>query len=211
MKTSAEILNELIERYPALAPLRGDILTAHSIFTDCFNSSGKILICGNGGSAADSEHIVGELMKGFLSPRKLSHREAALFDNIPNGEYLASKLQGAVPAISLTGQAALTSALGNDVAADMIYAQQVWGYAKNSPDVLLALSTSGNSANVVNAVKTAKALGRKTVGITGSAESELSKLCTVCIRVPETETFKVQELTLPVYHSLCAMLEADIF
>ena len=134
-----------------------------------------------------------------------------MFKDIDNGAYLASRLQGAIPAISLTSQTALISAYSNDVSSDMVYAQQVWGYAKNSPDVLVALSTSGNSANIVNAVKTAAAIGRKSIGITGSNKSKMSELCTASIRMSEDETFKVQELTMPVYHAICAMLEATYF
>jgi D-sedoheptulose 7-phosphate isomerase len=211
MDKTTEIYEELFKRYPCLEPARDKIWASYEILCECYESGGKILSCGNGGSAADSEHIVGELMKGFMSSRSLSPTAASLFEHIDGGEYLASKLQGAIPAISLTSQSGFISAYSNDVAPDMVYAQQVWGYAKKSPDVLIALSTSGNSANIVNAAKTANAIGRKSIGITGEYTSALCELCTVCIMIPETETYKVQELTLPVYHSLCAMVEATYF
>lgn len=211
MEKSTEIFEDLFKRYPCLEPDRKKIWNAYEIICEGYESGGKVLVCGNGGSAADSEHIVGELMKGFMSRRSLPATAAALFEGIEGGEYLASKLQGAIPAVSLASQSALISAYSNDVAPDMIYAQQVWGYAKKSPDVLLAISTSGNSANIVNAVKTANALGRKSIGITGEEASLMCDVCTVCIRMPEKETFKVQELIMPVYHALCAMVEGTYF
>ncbi len=211
MVNITEIFNDLFKRYPCLESVRDDVYSAYKILCECYENNGKFLVCGNGGSAADSEHIVGELMKGFLRPRTLSADSVRLFEDVDDGETLVSGLQGAIPAISLTSQSSLISAYSNDVSSDMAYAQQVWGYAKNSPDVLVALSTSGNSANIVNAVKTAVVIGRKSIGFTGRGESKMSKLCTVCVRIPQDETFKVQELTMPVYHALCAMLEATYF
>ncbi len=211
MERTMEIFDDLIKRYPCLASSGGTIRAAYEILCECYENGGKVLVCGNGGSAADSEHIVGELMKGFMNRRALSPNAASLFNNTEGGDYLSSTLQGAIPAISLTSQTGLITAFSNDVAPDMVFAQQVWGYAKKSPDVLIALSTSGNSANIVNAVKTANALGRKSIGITGACTSALGELCTVCVQMPENETFKVQELTMPVYHTLCAMLEATYF
>ena len=211
MDKMTKIFEELFKRYPSLEPAREKIWAAYEMLCECYENGGKVLVCGNGGSAADSEHIVGELMKGFMSRRNLSETAVSLFENIEGGAYLASKLQGAIPAISLTSQSGLISAFSNDVAPDMIYAQQVWGYAKKSPDVLIALSTSGSSANIINAVKTANAIGRKSIGITGEDASAMCDLCTVCIRMPEKETFKVQELTLPVYHAICAMVEGTYF
>lgn len=211
MNTVKHFETSLMQRYPVLAAVKADLRRAYDIVCECQNNGGKILVCGNGGSAADSEHIVGELMKGFLLKRGLSAEDSALFADLDNGAYLASKLQGAIPAVSLTSQTGLLTAFSNDVAADMAFAQQVWAYARSSPDVVIALSTSGNSGSVVNAVRTANALGRKSIGITGLEESSLSREATVCIRVPETETYKVQELTMPVYHTLCAMAEATFF
>lgn len=201
---SRTIFEELFGRYPALNVCREDIFSAYSAMLDCYKNHGKLLVCGNGGSAADADHIVGELMKGFLIKRKITE---APIDG--DGEIL-SHLQGALPAISLNAHSALLSAFSNDLDFDYAYAQQTWGYGSKG-DVLLALSTSGNSASVVNAVLAAQAKGMVSIGVTGSKESRLSELCTVCIQLPEQETFKIQELTLPVYHCLCAMLEADFY
>lgn len=211
MNREKEIFDELFERYPALGGIKDEIKRAYDIICGCYDRGGKLLICGNGGSAADAQHIVGELMKGFLLKRELSEEQKQTFSGTQDGEYIATHLQGALPAVALTAHEGLNTAFANDVAADMIFAQQVWAYASSSPDVLIALSTSGNSANIVNAVKVADAMGIESVGITGSRPSLMSELCTLCIRLPETETFKVQELTLPVYHALCAMAEATYF
>ena len=206
-----EKLNELVGRYPALKNCSGDIERAREILVETFDSGNKLMICGNGGSAADAQHIVGELMKGFLLKRELTDEQRQAFSEIKDGEYLANHLQGALPAVALSAHEGLNTAFANDIAADMIFAQQVWAYASSSPDALIALSTSGNSANVVNAVKVANAMGIESIGITGEKMSLMSEMCTVCLRLPETETFKVQELTLPVYHALCAMAEATYF
>lgn len=211
MNRTKEIFDELFERYPALEVIKDEIKRAYDIICGCYDRGGKLLICGNGGSAADAQHIVGELMKGFLLKRELSDEQKQIFSGTRDGEYIASHLQGALPAVALTAHEGLNTAFANDIAGDMIFAQQVWAYASSSPDVLIALSTSGNSANIVNAVKVADAMGIESVGITGSRPSLMGELCTSCIRLPETETFKVQELTLPVYHALCAMTEATYF
>lgn len=205
------ILDELMTKYPALSVCADDILAAFAVISGCFEGGGKLLICGNGGSAADSGHIVGELMKGFKLQRQLSADETALFRDIPQGAHLSAMLQNALPAVALDAHTALITAVMNDTSADAVFAQQVWAYAKNSPDVLLALSTTGSSANIVNAAKTACALDRKVISITGALPSELEKVSSVCIKIPETETYKVQELTLPVYHALCAMTEEYFF
>lgn len=211
MEKHNRILDELIMKYPALSGCTDDILAAYELITGCFEAGGKLLICGNGGSAADSGHIVGELMKGFQLTRKLSAEESALFREIPQGERLSGMLQNALPAVALDAHSALITAVMNDTSADAVFAQQVWAYAKNSPDTLLALSTSGSSANIVNAAKTACALGRKVISITGTGSGELEKYSSVCVKIPEHETYKVQELTLPVYHALCAMTEEYFF
>lgn len=211
MKNVEQIFNEFLERYPLLLYLSDDIMSAYDIICDSYDNGGKVLACGNGGSAADSDHIVGELMKGFISKRELSKEEKEMFEGIDDAQKITSNLQGALPAISLCSHSALMTAFLNDVDPDIIFAQQVWGYSRNSFDTLIALSTSGNSADVVNAVKVANALGINSIGITGANESQLSELCTVCIRLPETETFKVQELTMPVYHLICEMIEATYF
>ncbi len=202
--TSNEIFNELIERYPSLKVCETEIYNAYKMLKECYLSGGKVLACGNGGSAADADHIVGELMKGFLLGRRIK-------DNALNGDdEILTHLQGALPAVSLCSHSALLTAFANDLEFDYAYAQQVYGLA-NKGDVLIALSTSGNSASVVNAVRAAGAKGVTSIGITGSKESKMSSKCDVCIKLPESETFKIQELTLPVYHCLCAMLEADFF
>lgn len=195
-------MEELLQRYPMLEACRESIEKACELMLDTYRNGGKVLVCGNGGSAADSEHIVGELMKGFLKKREVTD------ERIP--EDLRKNLQGAVPAISLPSQCAVLSAFVNDVEPEMMYAQLVYGYAKEN-DLVIGISTSGNSKNVVNAIKVAKCMGVKTLSLTGKNESKLSELSAVTIKVPETETFKVQELHLPVYHYLCAKLESVIF
>lgn len=192
----------LYERYPVLQSCKDSIEEALQLLIETYRNGGKVLVCGNGGSAADSEHIVGELMKGFMSKRPVTD------ERIP--EALRAELQGALPAISLPSQVSLLSAYANDVSPDMVYAQLVYGYGKPE-DLLIALSTSGNSKNVVKAVEVANRLGMKTIAMTGMAESQLSALSTVTVRVPETETYKVQELHLPVYHYLCAEVEKTLF
>lgn len=205
------ILQRLLEDNPALAPLRSGLLDAYALLQSAFESGGKLLLCGNGGSAADADHIVGELMKGFLKRRPLTAEERALMDDTPDMPAgFADRLQGALPALSLNTHGALLSAYANDVDAAMVYAQQVWALGQGG-DALLALSTSGNSRNVVNAVHAARAKGLRTLAITGEKESALSALCDVTLRLPSAETYRVQEYTLPVYHALCALLEAAFF
>lgn len=203
-----DILSDLYRRFPSLKS--GKIEAAYQLMHHTCSNGGKLLLCGNGGSASDAEHIVGELMKGFLLDRRLSKEESKKFSEIPGGAEIASRLQGAIPAISLNSQTSLMTAISNDCSYDIVFAQQIYGYG-NEGDCLIALSTSGNSANIVNAVKTAKALGIHSIGITGSRNCELAALCTICIQVPSRETRDVQEFTLPIYHTLCAMLEADFF
>lgn len=195
-------MEELLERYPKLSVCREDIEKASRLIYDTYKNGGKVLVCGNGGSAADSEHIVGELMKEFLKKREVSD------ERIP--ESLRKNMQGSLPAISLPSQCAVLSAFVNDVEPEMMYAQLVYGYAKEN-DLVIGISTSGNSKNVVNAVKVAKCMGVKTLSLTGEKESKLSGLSDVTVKVPETETFKVQELHLPVYHYLCAYVENMLF
>ena len=205
------ILQRLLADNPALLPLRPGLLEAHALLYGAFEAGGKLLICGNGGSAADADHIVGELMKGFLKRRPLTAEERALLNDTPDMPAgFADRLQGALPALSLNTHGALLSAYANDVDASMVYAQQVWALGQGG-DALLALSTSGNSRNVVNAVHAARAKGLRTLAITGEKESALSALCDVTLRLPSTETYRVQEYTLPVYHALCALLEAAFF
>lgn len=206
------IIEELVKRYPALEACKNDILAAYEILSEAYSNGRKLLVCGNGGSASDSEHIVGELMKEFKLKRKVYGDQATALKAIDSelGQILADNLQGALPAICLTGHSSLTTAFMNDANADLVFAQQVNGYGK-SGDVFLGISTSGNSKNVLYAVVNAKAKGLKVIGLTGAKENKLMKFADICIRVPETETFKIQELHLPVYHCLCLMLEEKFF
>lgn len=201
----------LYERYPSLKECETDIENAVQTICDTYQNGGKLLACGNGGSCADCDHIVGELMKGFLMKRtETQQHEKVMNSGFEDAKFMAENLQGALPAISLPHQSALLTAFANDVEADMIYAQMVFGYGKQE-DVLICLSTSGNSKNVVYAAKTAKSMGVKTIAMTGKKESKLSEICDIAIRVPETETYKIQELHLPVYHYICAKTEEYFF
>lgn len=207
-----EHLDFLVSRYPQLEVCREDIKKAYLILEEAYRKGRKLLVCGNGGSASDSEHIVGELMKEFKLKRKVySDHAAALKEIDPElGQVLADNLQGALPAISLTGHSSLQTAFMNDAVPELVFAQQVNGYGKPG-DVFLGISTSGNSKNVLYAAVNAKAKGLKVLGLTGAKENKLMKYADVCIRVPETETYKIQELHLPVYHCLCLMLEEKFF
>ena len=202
----------LMERYPVLECCKNDIIDAFDLLGDTYSKEGKMLICGNGGSAADAEHIVGELMKGFRYSRKLLSTEVDNLQkiDIEMGKVLAENLQSALPAIALDGHPALSTAYMNDCEPLLCFAQQVNGFGRQG-DVLFGISTSGNSKNVLYAAVTAKSKGMKVVGLTGAKDSKLSALADVCIRVSETETYMVQELHLPVYHCLCLMLEEKFF
>ena len=205
-------LQNLIDRYPALNICKTDIYQAYKILEKCFSENNKLLVCGNGGSSSDSEHIVGELMKEFRLKRRIFGGQAQALKDVDTkmGQVLADNLQGALPAIALTNHSSLTTAYMNDAVPELIFAQQVNGYGV-AGDGFLGISTSGNSRNVLFAAVTAKAKGLKIIGLTGQKESKLMKLSDVCIRVPETETYKIQELHLPVYHCLCLMLEDRFF
>lgn len=213
MKRSVEKeLNILMDRYPALSVCRDDIETAYRLIEECYLNGGKLLAAGNGGSAADAEHIVGELMKGFKLPRTVSpeYSEKLIAAEHEMGEVLAKNLQGALPAVALDGHPALSTAYMNDCEPLLCFAQQVNGYGKEN-DVFLGISTSGNSKNILYAAVTAKAKGMKVIGLTGQKQSRLTELSDVCIRVPDTETYRIQELHLPVYHCICLMLERRFF
>lgn len=205
-------LEELVERYPVLDALKDDVRKAYELLEACYEQGGKLLIAGNGGSCADAEHIVGELMKGFVKRREVSDSFAECLRNADEvrGAELAKKLQGGLPAIALTGHAGLSTAYLNDVDGDLIFAQQTYGYGRPG-DVLIGISTSGNAKNVMYAMTVAKALGMKTIGLTGKDGGALKREADVSVVVPETETFKIQELHLPVYHALCLMLEERFF
>jgi len=202
----------LVERYPSLESARNDIVAAYLLLEESYENGGKLLVAGNGGSAADAEHIVGELMKGFKLPRKpeADFAEKLVEENQELGSVLAENLQGALPAIALDGHPALSTAYMNDCEPLLCFAQQVNGYGK-SGDVFLGISTSGNSKNVLYAATTAHAKGMKVIGLTGAKDSKLKDMSDVCIKAPQTETYMIQELHLPIYHCLCLMLEDNFF
>jgi phosphoheptose isomerase len=206
------ILQQMTTRYPELIDCVLEIELGYELLHHAFHQKGKLLLCGNGGSAADCEHVVGELMKGFMSKRPLSASVSSQFEREFPGEgiSLAEKLQGALPAISLISHTALISAYANDVAPEMIFAQQVYGYGLPG-DVLLAFSTSGNSLNVLRALQVAKVQGMKTIGFTGCSGGKMKSLCDVTICVPWENTPDIQERHLPIYHALCRMLEEAFF
>lgn len=205
-------MNLLIERYPVLSVCREDIVNAYLLLENCYTNGGKLLIAGNGGSAADSEHIVSELMKGFKNPRKPGKEfaERLIAEDGELGAVLADKLQGNLAAIALDGHMAFTTAYMNDQEPMLCFAQQVNGYGTEG-DIFLGISTSGNSKNILYAATTAHAKGLKVIGLTGANDSSLRTMSDVCIRVPHTETYMIQELHLPVYHCLCLMLEDRFF
>ena len=202
----------LMERYPSLESAKNDIVAAYLLLEESYKNGGKLLVAGNGGSAADAEHIVGELMKGFKLPRKpeADFAEKLVEENQELGAVLAENLQGALPAIALDGHHALSTAYMNDCEPLLCFAQQVNGYGK-SGDVFLGISTSGNSKNVLFAATTAHAKGMKVIGLTGAKDSKLKDMSDVCIKAPQTETYMIQELHLPIYHCLCLMLEDRFF
>jgi len=202
----------LVERYPSLESAKNDIVAAYLLLEESYENGGKLLVAGNGGSAADAEHIVGELMKGFKLPRKpeADFAKKLVEENQELGSVLAENLQGALPAIALDGHPALSTAYMNDCEPLLCFAQQVNGYGKLG-DVFLGISTSGNSKNVLYAATTAHAKGMKVIGLTGAKDSKLKDMSDVCIKAPQTETYMIQELHLPIYHCLCLMLEDKFF
>ena len=206
------MLNELMTRYPVLEGTKEQIIEARDAIIECYKNGGKLLLCGNGGSCADCDHIVGELMKGFLKLRPLSEeKKAEMKANCPLvDDEILNKLQDALPAVSLPSITALNSAFCNDVDPELIYAQPLMSLGRKN-DILIAISTSGNSKNVFGAVKVAKALGVKVIGLTGNTGGKLKENADICICVSEKETFKIQELHLPVYHYLCAAVEDEFF
>lgn len=205
-------LDELIRRYPQLDVCKKDIEKAYLLLQKTYDKNGKLLIAGNGGSAADSEHIAGELMKRFKITRPINKELADKLMKIDaeRGERLVKNLEMPLRAVPLTSHIAITTAYMNDADATGVFAQQMLGFG-NEGDVFLAISTSGNSENIISACVVAKAMGIKIIGLTGEKESKLSKYSDICIKVPETETYKIQELHLPVYHALCLMLESNYF
>jgi len=205
-------IQQLITRYPQLEPIKNDINYAYTIMVEGFSKGGKLLIAGNGGSSADAEHITGELMKNFIKKRKLPGDfmdETRKIDS-DIAQYLESRLQPGLPAISLSGHASINTASINDIDGNITFAQQLYGYGKEG-DVFLGISTSGNAKNVCYAAVTAKAKKMKVIALTGCSGGTLQNFADVSIVVPETETYKIQELHLPVYHCLCLMLEDHFF
>lgn len=202
----------LIERYPALAGLRNSIAYAVELMTDAVGQGSQVLVCGNGGSAADSMHIVGELMKGFVLERKLPREfQQQIQRQYPDlADYYIENLQQAIPAVSLVNETALITAFSNDKCADLAIAQQVLGYGKPG-DVLLAISTSGNSPNIVHAARIAHIKGMKVISLTGSVGGALGNLSDVLLAVPSQITYQVQEYHLPIYHTLCLAVEKELF
>lgn len=206
-------ISSLLQRYPKLIPLESQLYTCVTMMAECVQSGGKILTCGNGGSAADAEHIVGELMKRFLYDRPLSVTDVKALERVcghEEGRRLAGSLERAIPAISLVSGVALPTAFANDVTAENCFAQQVFGLGQRN-DLLWVISTSGNSRNVVQALRVARMKGLRTVGLTGDSPGAVAPYCDVQLRMPETLTPAVQELHLPVYHALCAELERILF
>lgn len=205
-------MSELYTRYPALLGCKKDIEAASALLLECTKNGGKILLCGNGGSCADADHIAGELLKSFVLRREPTETDKEkLRATCPeDADFLIDNLQQGIPAVSLPALCAVNTAYINDAEPAMVYGQLVYALGKPG-DVVLGLSTSGNSKNVVYAMKVARAMGLDTIALTGAKESKLSALCTCTVKVPETETYKVQELHLPVYHHLCLELEETLF
>ncbi|MBR3721733.1 MAG: SIS domain-containing protein [Selenomonadaceae bacterium] len=212
-ENSLKKLNELFIRYPSLSSCKEGIAKAAQTIIDCYANGNKVITAGNGGSAADAEHIVGELMKGFLSKRLLDETTIGKIreNSRPNAaDYLIKNLQMPLSAISLVNQVALGTAFANDQAADLVFAQQILGMGNNG-DVFIAISTSGNSKNILYAVDIAKVKGLTTIALTGKSGGALKDMADILINVPEEETYKIQELHLPVYHALCIAVEEEFF
>lgn len=211
MKEQAEArIKELVTRYPSLSSLEESLRESAERLIRCYRTGHKIMVCGNGGSAADALHIVGELMKAFVCKRAITEEWQEKFAKLPDGAYMSRNLQMALPAISLVSETGLLTAYANDVAPDMNFAQQVFGQG-NEGDVLLAISTSGNSKNVLYAAEVAKAKSITVIALTGHDGGKLKEYTDILLNVPEKETFKIQELHLPVYHALCLAVEAEFY
>ncbi len=205
-------LESLTAKFPDLLPMIADVGRAVDLLANCYQQGGKVLICGNGGSAADAEHVVGELMKGYLSQRPVPDTlRRGLAEAYPeDGAYLADHLQGALPTISLASHSALITAIINDIAGDMIFAQQVYGFGRRG-DLLMAISTSGNAVNVCHALQVARTLGLQTLGFTGRSGGRMKQYCDLALCVPQDRTADVQERHLAIYHAVCALLEEALF
>lgn len=205
-------IEELTIRYPKLQACSASIMEAYEVLEQVYASGRKVLVAGNGGSCADADHIVGELMKGFCLKRQIPATFVKKMKEIHSevGEYLGDKLQGALPTMALHTQAALSTAYLNDVDGKSVLAQTLYGYGMEG-DCFLAISTSGNSQNLIYAAVVARAKGMKVIALTGRDGGKLKGIADVSIVVPEEETFKIQELHLPIYHCLCLMLEEHFF
>lgn len=206
------ILKELVSRYPSLDGVKEDIVRSAEMLAECCKQGGKLLICGNGGSASDALHIAGELMKNFVLSRRIVSDMASKLQEMyqEEGKYLSQELEGALPAVPLTGNTAFATAFANDAQAELIYAQQVYALG-TAEDILMCISTSGNAENVRYAAMTAGAKGMKVIGLTGQTGGRLREFCDCCICVPERETYRIQELHLPVYHCICRMTEVKLW
>jgi len=207
-----KLIDQVCERYPALSDLRSRISDAAEMIIGCYNKGGKLLICGNGGSSADADHLAAELMKSFESVRPLeeSFKDRLYEISGIRGKYLAAKLEHSLPAISLSSNTALTTAVSNDIDPSLVFAQQIMGYGDEN-DLLIGISTSGNSQNIVDACITARALNINVIGITGKTGGRMKQYCDVLVNVPETRTAMVQELHLPVLHTICRMIENHFY
>jgi phosphoheptose isomerase len=207
-----KLLDLLCKKYPQLNGIKDSIDKAAATIIKCYTRVGKLLICGNGGSSADADHIAGELMKSFESDRSLDDSMKNRLIEIcgSRGKFLAEKLEHGLPAISLTAHSALTSAIANDMGAPLVFAQQIIGYGMEN-DVLLAISTSGNSQNIIDACITAKALNLNVIGITGKTGGKMKQYCDVLVNVPEIRTSYVQELHLPLLHTICNIVENHFY
>ncbi len=211
MKTKTlDIAAALVTRYPSLAPLTAALTAATEALCACHARQGLILACGNGGSAADAAHLTGELLKGFLHPRPPAPDQLSALSRQLGDPALAAKFQQGVRAVNLCEASAVWTATANDLAPELVFAQQVFALGRPG-DLLIGLSTSGNALNVARALQTARALGIFTIGLTGAKQGRMDPFCDLLLKVPETETFQVQELHLPLYHALCAMTEAELF
>ena len=207
-----DILKEMISRYPALESCQNDIREACQAVINCYSDQGKVLLCGNGGSCADADHIVGELMKSFERKRPINKNLEDSLKGVSaeRGAYIAERIQNALPAISLNAHSSLNSAISNDMDASLVFAQQVAGYGENG-DVLIAISTSGNSQNIVDATITAKAVGLTVIGLTGQTGGKMKSYCDITICAPSVSTPEVQEFHQPIYHTICRMVENRFF
>ncbi|MBQ7257475.1 MAG: SIS domain-containing protein [Abditibacteriota bacterium] len=206
------MIEKLLSEHKELEYLRENIKKTVEAIKTAYNKGGKVMVCGNGGSCADADHIVGELMKGFLSKRPLTSYEEGLILNqkYDNADYLTKFLQRGIPAISLNTHGALISAVINDIGADMMFAQQVFSIGTEC-DVLIGISTGGGAENVINALKVARAIGCTTVGMTGNRQGKMNEFCDILLDAPSPETYRIQEYHIAIYHALCAQVEKEIF